>query len=762
MGYKIIKGTKFDWIERYPDHMTSVLYSVRYYLFSSISSVLPQRVDTPNEFKRIGVAQSPLNILQSVFGYSDFRHQQRDIVEQLIEGNHVLTIMPTGGGKSLCYQIPALSREGVGIVVSPLIALMKDQVDALHQLGIKAAFLNSTQDQYEQMQVEQWVLNNEIQLLYVAPERLLMERTLQLLEQTSISLFAIDEAHCVSQWGHDFRPEYQKLSVLQHRFPSIPRIALTATADSKTQHEIAEQLGLVDAKHYVHSFDRPNIRYHVNEPNNAKADLWSFINESHPNDAGVIYCLSRKKVEETAQWLNEKGRTALPYHAGLSNQVRETNQQRFLREDGVIIVATIAFGMGIDKPDVRFVAHLSLPKSIESYYQETGRAGRDGEPANAWMAYGMQDMVLQRQMLENSDGPREYKQIQSQKLNALLGYCELIDCRRQTLLRYFGQQSEPCGNCDNCLSPPSTWDGTEAAQKALSAVYRCGQRFSVTYIINVLLGKKDQRIERFGHDSLSTFGIGTDLSANQWKGVFRQLIAMDYLTVEGEFNNLKLTSSCREILRGEKRVQLRQLRKSKSGSRATQSAASDALDAADIEQFEKLKSVRAQLATEQGVPAYVICHDKSLREVTMSRPLNKESLSRVSGFGENKVAKYGDAFIAVIQAREIEARQLNATELQSCTLFKHGNSIDTIASQRSLSSATIYGHLVSGVEVGQVELHQLMDINESDLAVVSSKAQQLNSISDRKLKPLFDALGESWSYDQLKAILAHLTWQNRP
>jgi ATP-dependent DNA helicase RecQ len=702
------------------------------------------------------VPQSPLEILQTVFGYSEFRHQQQAIIDTLVEGSNVLTIMPTGGGKSLCYQIPALARDGVGVVVSPLIALMQDQVDALKQLGISAAYLNSTQDQYEQMQVEQWVVHNDIQLLYIAPERLLLERTLQMLEQSKIALFAIDEAHCVSQWGHDFRPEYQRLSVLQSRFPTVPRIALTATADAKTQQEIAQQLALTDAQCFVHSFDRPNIRYHVSEPINAKADLWSFISELHPNDAGVIYCLSRKKVEETAQWLVDKGRTALPYHAGLSNQLRENNQQRFLREDGVVIVATIAFGMGIDKPDVRFVAHLSLPKSIESYYQETGRAGRDGEPANAWMAYGMQDMVLQRQMVENSDGHEDYKHVQRQKLNALLGYCELISCRRQSLLNYFGQQSEPCGNCDNCLSPPQTWDGTQAAQKALSAVYRCEQRFGVTYLINVLLGKSDQRIERFGHDKLSTFGIGTELSANQWKGVFRQLIAMNFLTVEGEYNALKLTQLCRPVLRGEQGVELRQLRKSKPKSRSKSTAASDTLSAADIQQFEKLKAVRAALAAEQNVPAYVICHDKSLMQVAAQRPLDKASLATISGFGENKVNQYGEAFIAVVEPKSIEPPTLNNTEQQSLDLLLQGHSLPEIATQRTLSQGTIRAHLIKAVELGLCALEQFMAISEQDIQTVSEQAEKLNSVKERKLKPLYEALDSHYDYETLKAILAHI------
>ncbi len=595
---------------------------------------------------------TPLEVLKSVFGYDSFRHQQQAIIDILVEGRDVLTLMPTGGGKSLCYQIPAIVRPGVGVVVSPLIALMKDQVDALQQVGVSAAYLNSTLTSYEQREVEDAIRREEIQLLYIAPERLMMESTLSLLAQCRISLFAIDEAHCVSQWGHDFRPEYQQLSVLHQRFPDVPRIALTATADQRTKQEIITQLGLDAAQVFVHSFDRANIRYHVNEPTNAKNDLWSFISTHHANDAGVVYCLSRKKVEETAQWLQSKGRTALAYHAGMPVEIRNENQQRFLREQGIIIVATVAFGMGIDKPDVRFVAHLSLPKSMESYYQETGRAGRDGDPANAWMAYGMQDMVMQRQMVENSEGNDAYKQVQIQKLNALLGYCELVGCRRQTILAYFDEAlSEPCGNCDNCLTPPKTWDGTQAARKALSTVYRCDQRFGATYLINVLMGKSDERMVRFGHDKVSTFGIGTELNANQWKGVFRQLIASNYLRVEGDYNSLKLTPQCRPILKGEQKVELRELRNSKPKRESKSSQLVD-LSPADAAQFEALKEVRSSLARAQNVPAYIICHDASLKAVAQNRPQTLDQLSQISGFGESKVSKFGEQLLAVVKARE--------------------------------------------------------------------------------------------------------------
>ncbi|OBT13385.1 ATP-dependent DNA helicase RecQ [Vibrio sp. UCD-FRSSP16_10] len=703
----------------------------------------------------------PLEVLKNVFGYDHFRHQQQAIVDSIVEGQDVLTLMPTGGGKSICYQIPAIVRSGVGVVVSPLIALMKDQVDALRQVGVACAFLNSTQDQYEQLEVEASVMQGEIQLLYVSPERLLMERTLNLLEQANLSLFAIDEAHCVSQWGHDFRPEYQKLSILPQRFPNVPRIALTATADERTKQEIISQLQLSNAKVFVHSFDRPNIRYHVSEKANAKHEMWDFIEQHHPQDAGIVYCLSRKKVEETAAWLADKGRLALPYHAGMPVDQKNQNQQRFLREDGVIIVATIAFGMGIDKPDVRFVAHLSLPKSIESYYQETGRAGRDGAPANAWMAYGLQDLVMQKQMVENSDGNQQYKQIQVGKLNALLGYCELSSCRRQTLLSYFGETlAEPCGNCDNCLNPPKTWDGTQAAQKALSTVYRSEQRFGVTYLVNVLLGKSDEKIKRFGHDTLSTFGIGTELTAEQWKGVFRQLIAMNYLTVEGMYNNLKLTEQCRAVLRGEQHIELRELRKStKKKSSAAKKSAS--LSAQDSELFEKLRELRASLAKEQNVPAYVICHDASLADIALKRPDSLTALLEVSGFGEAKVAKYGEAIVELMSQQPKAKPALSATEQTSVELFLQCQDAQQIATQRGIALNTVMSHLASAIELGVCQLAQVVDIEPAELEEFELAIKQLNTLTEYKLKPLFEHFASKYDYATLRCVVSHFAYQQQ-
>ncbi len=589
------------------------------------------------------------DILRNTFGYNEFRHHQADVIAALLAGRDVLTLMPTGGGKSLCYQIPALVRPGTGIVVSPLIALMQDQVDALCLLGIRAAFLNSSQDRAQQQQTETALLRGELDMLYVAPERLLTERMLGLLERVTVALFAIDEAHCVSQWGHDFRREYQQLYALHERFPTTPRIALTATADQRTRAEIIEQLKLHRAAVFINSFDRPNIRYTISDGQQSREQLWRFLQEEHPLDAGIVYCLSRKKVEETALWLQGKGRRALPYHAGLADATRRAHQQQFLREDGLIIVATIAFGMGIDKPNVRFVAHLSLPKSIEAYYQETGRAGRDGDPANAWMAYGLQDVITLRQFMHQSEAETHFKQIAHHKLEAMLGLCEMIGCRRQALLGYFGEVlATPCGNCDVCLQPPQTWDGTEAAQKALSCVYRTGQRFGVNYIIDVLLGKNDERLERNGHHRISTYGIGGEFDASEWRAIFRQLIARGFLDVDIEgYGALKIAEQSRALLRGELRLDLRKAIKiDKKKGRTPDPGAS--LRPGDNALFDALRVLRAQLAKEQGVPPYVIFHDATLREMINLRPRSAEQMRGISGIGATKLERYGERFMAEI------------------------------------------------------------------------------------------------------------------
>ena len=590
------------------------------------------------------------SVLQNTFGYADFRHQQSNIINELINGADVFTLMPTGGGKSLCYQIPAIVLQGVGIVVSPLIALMKDQVDALKLQGVKAEFLNSSQNYEEQRRVEQLIVSGNIDLVYVAPERLLSDYFLSLLDQAPIALFAFDEAHCVSQWGHDFRPEYQQLSIISSRYPNTPKIALTATADLKTREEIVQVLNLANAKIFVHSFDRANIQYRISEHKNSKEQLLRFINSEHQNDAGIVYCLSRKSVETTAQWLCEQGKTALPYHAGLATEVKDNNQQRFLRENGIIIVATIAFGMGIDKPDVRFVAHLNLPKSIEAYYQETGRAGRDGLPANTWLAYGMQDVIKLKQMASQSDGNEQFKFITQRKIDALLGYCEVSSCRRQVLLNYFGETlAEPCGNCDNCLTPPTTWDGTSAAQKALSTVYRTGQRFGVGHQIDVLTGKVTPKITSFKHDQLSTFNIGNELKAMQWQTVFRQLISMGFLAVEMDYGVLKLTEKARPLLKGECSIELKvqKYKNTKPAQNKKQSIEND-LTTSELASFDKLKQQRALWAKERNVPAYVVFHDATLIDIARTAPKTLSQLLAVNGLGKTKLELYGDKIIALL------------------------------------------------------------------------------------------------------------------
>ena len=598
-------------------------------------------------------------VLHDVFGYSSFRGEQQAIVDHVTAGGDALVLMPTGGGKSLCYQLPALLREGVGIVVSPLIALMQDQVDALKQLGVRAAFLNSSQDAEEAREITAQLMRGHLQIVYVAPERLLMSGFLTLLEEieegAGIALFAIDEAHCVSQWGHDFRPEYRKLTVLHERFPHVPRIALTATADAPTRAEIIERLKLEEARQFVSSFDRPNIRYRVTQKANARQQLESFLEREHANDAGIIYCLSRRKVEETAEWLKSRGWDALPYHAGLDANVRNQNQRRFLREEGVIMVATVAFGMGIDKPNVRFVAHLDLPKSMEGYYQETGRAGRDGLPANAWMTYGLGDVVSMRKMLDSGDAPEERKQVERQKLDALLGFCESTSCRHQTLLRYFGEEHPgQCEQCDNCLEPVDTWDATQAAQMALSCVYRTGQRFGVVHLIDVLLGKATPKTEQFNHQQLSTFGIGKALSQQQWSSVYRQLVAGGYLESDIEaYGGLKLSESARPVLRSESEVWLRRdaevvkQKISKAGRGANAKEIYSALSEDPL--WYILKAKRTELAREQGVPPYVIFHDSTLLEILNRRPSNIDEMSQISGVGQAKLDRYGDAFLQVLE-----------------------------------------------------------------------------------------------------------------
>ncbi len=610
--------------------------------------------------------RSAQQILHDVFGYPAFRGEQQDVVEYVTAGGDALVLMPTGGGKSLCYQIPALLRRGTGIVVSPLIALMQDQVDALCQLGVKAAFLNSSIAAEAAREVQSNLLRGELDLLYVAPERLLMPGFLALLEQvqddSGLALFAIDEAHCVSQWGHDFRPEYRALTILHERFPDVPRIALTATADTPTRGEIIESLALEQARQFVSSFDRANIHYRVTLKNNARNQLQAFLVAEHPDDAGIVYCLSRKKVEETATWLKLRGWDALPYHAGLDSATRSKNQSRFLREEGVVMVATVAFGMGIDKPNVRFVAHLDLPKSLESYYQETGRAGRDGLPANAWLAYGLGDVVAMRHMIDSGEAPEERKRLERQKLDALLGYCESTTCRHQSVLRYFGEEHPGnCGQCDNCLEPVDTWDATLPAQMALSCVYRTGQRFGAGHLGDVLTGKATERVEQFNHHILSTFGIGKELNAAQWNSVYRQLVAGGLLESDIEaYGGLKLTEAARPVLRGEQPVWLRRdadpaIRKTGRKAQRTELNAhgndktrGPFAGANEDPLWLALKAKRLALAREQGVPPYVIFHDSTLLEILNRHPATLDEMAQISGVGQAKLARYGVVFLGVL------------------------------------------------------------------------------------------------------------------
>ncbi|GAB4552807.1 MAG: DNA helicase RecQ [Rhizobacter sp.] len=623
----------------------------------------------PPQASHSPTSTEPLHILQEVFGYPAFRGAQEAIIDHVVGNGDALVLMPTGGGKSLCYQVPAIARHraghGVAVVVSPLIALMHDQVGALEEAGVHASFLNSTLTLDETQKIEREMMSGRLVLLYAAPERVTTPRFLAQLDSLNerglLSLFAIDEAHCVSQWGHDFREDYLSLNVLHERYANVPRIALTATADDLTRADIIERLQLQEARIFISSFDRPNIRYSIVEKDNARAQLLRFINDEHEGDAGIVYCQSRKKVEETADWLKSEGINALPYHAGLDSDVRRRHQDKFLREDSVVMVATIAFGMGIDKPDVRFVAHLDLPKNIESYYQETGRAGRDGLPADAWMAYGLADVVNQRRMIDDSPAGEEFKRGQVGKLEALLALAEAHDCRRVRLLSYFGEDSTPCGNCDNCLNPPATWDATEAARKALSCIYRFhqngGQRFGAVHLMDVLRGKATDKVTQYRHQSLSTFGIGADVSEAQWRAVLRQLIALGHVRTEGEYNTLELTASAREVLRGDVSLLLRVAsdtpkrgKSSKTGkvTRGKDKPPPITLDDEGTERFTALKAWRAEVAKEHGLPAYVIFHDATLAEMARAKPTSLDEMSTISGVGAKKLEAYGREILRVL------------------------------------------------------------------------------------------------------------------
>jgi ATP-dependent DNA helicase RecQ len=608
-------------------------------------------------------ARRAATVLHRVFGFDSFRGRQEEIISHVIGGGDALVLMPTGGGKSLCYQIPALVRPGTGVVISPLIALMQDQVQAMRQLGIRADFLNSTQDPGTRHVVEQQFKAGELDLLYLAPERLRAPGTLQLLEASRISVFAIDEAHCVSQWGHDFRPDYLELQVLHERWPDVPRIALTATATQATREEIAIRLKLAGSKLFVSSFDRPNIQYRIVPKNEPKKQLLHFLRTEHPGDAGIVYCLSRDSTEKLAAFLTDNDIPALPYHAGLDSGVRADHQARFLREDGLVMVATIAFGMGIDKPDVRFVAHLDMPRSVEGYYQETGRAGRDGQPATAWLAYGLADVVQQRRMIDSSEGNVAHRRLMASHLDAMLALCEATDCRRTQLLAYFSERTAACGNCDTCLSPPQTFDGTVPAQKLLSTIVRLnqelGQRYGAGQVIDILLGRKTQKVSEKAHHELKTFGIGTELTEAQWRGVVRQLLAQGLLAVQGEYQTLALTAASAEVLRGQRQVMFRQDAPTPKAARSSRGSAGGGVAGrvkpAEIELspeqesvFDELRAWRGATAKEQGVPAYVVFHDATLRAIAAAAPSSLAELMGISGVGESKLAKYGDGILEVL------------------------------------------------------------------------------------------------------------------
>ena len=703
-----------------------------------------------------------LEILNNTFGYSEFKAGQEQVIASILSGRDTLGIMPTGGGKSVCFQIPALLFSGTTLAISPLISLMKDQVDALDSQGVPATYINSSLSLRETNRRLNNAAQGKYKLIYIAPERLEKQEFREMLKNISVSMLAVDEAHCVSQWGHDFRADYLQLSVLHEQFPEVPRVALTATADARTRREIIARLQLEKARQFINGFDRPNIQYRIEQKQQARQQLLRFLHNEHPDDSGIVYCLSRRKVEETAAWLNKEGYTALPYHAGLPAPLRQTHQNRFLREEGVIVVATIAFGMGIDKPDVRFVAHLDLPKSLEAYYQETGRAGRDGNPATAWMVYGMQDVLKLKQMLAQSQGSEEHRRMEHIKLDAMLGLCEITSCRRQALLAYFGESDHPaCGNCDTCITPVATFDGTLVAQKALSASYRTGQRFGVNHLLDILLGKSSDRVIQLNHHQLGVFGLGTELDANQWRSVFRQLVARGYMQVDAQgYGSLQLTEKCRPLLRGEQSLQLRRDTLSRPERKPRQQA-NTRLSADDQRLWNSLRSLRKQLAEAQGIPPYMIFHDSTLMELVTYQPQSLEALRRISGVGASKLEHYGEDFLATIQDHvatdtdqqaETKARH---QEEELHALFNAGMDAEAIARYLQSPLASIYAQLAQLVEQGRIDAREVVNLAPVEWDALTDTL--LTHSSDPfNYKVVFDALDGAYSYGILRCVHASL------